>query len=113
MMRPLPPYWTIVWFCLWTGSQAMMLLPHFWGLALDVWDSRRARHVFPVMAGFGLTGGLAGGAFAAWSTPLVQQVGLMWMMAGLLAFAHGLTRIVERYRARRPSALETRSTTSR
>ena len=112
-MLPIAPHWTIVWFYLWTGSQAMMLLPHFWGLALDVWDSRRARHLFPVLAGCGLIGGLAGGAFSAWSTPLVQRVGLMWVMAGLLVAAHGLTRIVERYRARRPSPIETKSAASR
>ena len=38
-------------FYVWTGSQAMMLLPHFWVLALDLWDTRRARRVFPVLAG--------------------------------------------------------------
>jgi ATP/ADP translocase/HEAT repeat protein len=112
-MLPISRHWTIVWFYLWTGSQAMMLLPHFWGLALDVWDSRRARRVFPVMAGFGLIGGLAGGAFSAWTTPLIKRVGLMWFMVALLAVAHLLTRIVERYRARRPSPTEGKSTASR
>ena len=112
-MLPISPHWTIVWFYLWTGSQAMMLLPHFWGLALDVWDSRRARSVFPVLAGFGLIGGLAGGAFSAWSTPLVRRVGLMWFMVALLAFSHLLSLIVERYRARQPSPVEAKSTASR
>jgi AAA family ATP:ADP antiporter len=110
---PISRHWTVVWFYLWTGSQAMMLLPHFWGLALDVWDSRRARHVFPLLAGCGLIGGLAGGAFAAWSTPLVQRVGLMWFMVALLTMAHVLTRIVERFRARRPVPVEAKSTASR
>src|SRR5690242_16677720 len=87
-LLPLSRHWTVVWFYLWTGSQAMMLLPHFWGVALDAWDSRRARHIFPLLAGCGLIGGLAGGAFSAWSTPLVQRVGLMWVMAALLAVAH-------------------------
>jgi ATP/ADP translocase/HEAT repeat protein len=112
-LLPISRHWTIVWFYLWTGSQAMMLLPAFWGLALDVWDSRRARQVFPALAGCGLIGGLAGGAFSAWSTPLIQRVGLMWFMAALLAMAHLLTRIVERYRARRPSPVEIKSTGSR
>jgi len=64
---PRARHWTIVGFYIWTGSQAMMLLPHFWALALDVWDSRRARKVFPLFGGCGLLGGLVGGAFAAWS----------------------------------------------
>src|SRR5689334_14023653 len=99
---PLSRHWTIVWFYLWTGSQAMMLLPHFWGLALDAWDSRRARTVFPLLAGCGLIGGLAGGAFSAWSAPVLQQVGLMWVMVALLGVAHVLSLTVERDRARRP-----------
>src|SRR5512140_2251313 len=45
VMFPRARHWTIVAFYIWTGSQAMMLLPHFWALALDVWDSRRARNV--------------------------------------------------------------------
>ena len=109
---PIARHWTIVWFYLWTGSQAMMLLPHFWGLALNVWDSRRARHVFPALAGCGLIGGLAGGAFSAWSTPLIRPSGLMWIMAALLAAAHLLTLVVERHRTRRPEQTEDRSSAS-
>ena len=82
-----------------------MLLPHFWALALDVWDSRRARNVFPLFGGCGLLGGLAGGAFAAWSTPFLKQAGLMWTLAGLLVVAHALTLVVERHRARRPTPI--------
>ena len=110
---PYARHWTIVGFYLWTGSQAMMLLPHFWALALDVWDSRRARSVFPLLAGCGLIGGLLGGAFAAWSTPVLKQAGLMWTLSGLLVLAYALTRVVERHRARRQSPLEVSSTTSR
>ncbi len=106
-------HWTIAAFYIWTGSQAMMLLPHFWGLALDVWDSRRARSIFPLFGGCGLLGGLAGGAFAAWSTPLLKHVGLMWTMSGLLVASYGLTRIVERNRALRPAPLEASTKTSR
>jgi AAA family ATP:ADP antiporter len=105
-------HWTIVGFYLWTGSQAMMLLPHFWALALDVWDSRRARNVFPLFGGFGLLGGLAGGAFAAWSTPILNPAGLMWMLAGLLVVAYALTLLVEVHRARRPTPIEATSTAS-
>jgi ATP/ADP translocase len=110
---PYARHWTIVGFYLWTGSQAMMLLPHFWALALDVWDSRRARSVFPLLAGCGLIGGLLGGAFAAWSTPVLKQAGLMWTLSGLLVLAYALTRVVERHRAHRKSPLEVSSTTSR
>jgi len=62
---PLFRHWTVVVFYVWTGSQTMMLLPHFWALALDAWDSRRTRTLFPLLAGCGLLGGLAAGAFAA------------------------------------------------
>jgi len=110
---PRARHWTIVGFYIWTGSQAMMLLPHFWALALDVWDSRRARRVFPLLGGCGLLGGLVGGAFAAWLTPVLHQEGLMWSLSGLLAGAYVLTRVVERHRARRPAPLEVTSTTSR
>ncbi len=88
-------------FYVWTGSQAMMLLPHFWGLALDVWDSRRARRLFPLLAGCGLIGGLVGGGVAAWALPFIQRVGLLWTLPALLGAAYALTRVVERHRSRR------------
>ena len=94
--------WTTALFYVWTGSQAMMLLPHFWVLALDLWDSRRARRIFPLLAGCGLMGGLAGGAFAGWTTPLLQRVGLLWILPVFLLGAHALTRSLEVHRAHRP-----------
>lgn len=103
---PLERHWTTACFYLWTGSQAMMLLPHFWLLALDVWDSRRARRIFPILTGFGLLGGLVGGALAAWLTPVVQRAGLMWTLAGLLLAAHALTLVVQSHRARHPGPVE-------
>ena len=103
---------TTALFYVWTGSQAMMLLPHFWGLALDVWDSRRARLLFPLLAGCGLIGGLAGGGFAGWSSPLIKRIGLMWMLPALLLVAHALTRAVEEHRARRPGPVVAPSTVS-
>ena len=96
---PHAPHRTAAAFYLWTGSQAMLLLPHFWLLALDVWDSRRARRLFPVLSGCGLLGGITGGAFGAWSLPILRRVGLMWTLAGLLVLAHLLTRLLERQRA--------------
>lgn len=109
---PSAPGWTVVGFYIWTGSQAMMLLPHFWSLALDVWDSRRARSVFPLFGGCGLLGGLAGGAFAAWSPPSLKHAGLIWVISGLLVIAYALTRVVERHRARRPAPPEPASNSS-
>jgi ATP:ADP antiporter, AAA family len=103
---PFARRWTTAVFYVWAGSQAMMLLPHFWGLALDVWDSRRARSVFPFLGGCGLVGGLVGGAYAAWATPVVGRDGLMWSLSGLLIAAHLLTRVIERHRARRPGPIE-------
>lgn len=111
-LLPHARHWTAVGFYVWTGSQAMMLLPHFWELALDVWDSRRARDVFPLFGGFALIGGMVAGAFAAWSTPFLSQVGLMWTLPGLLILAYALTRALEKHRARRPAPAEMTSTTS-
>jgi ATP:ADP antiporter, AAA family len=97
---PYARHWTTGLFYLWTGGQAMMLLPHFWGLALDVWNSRRARLLFPILSGCGLMGGLAGGGFAAWSARFVPHTGLMWILSGLLIIAAALTGSVERHRER-------------
>jgi len=103
---------TTALFYIWTGSQAMMLLPHFWGLALDVWDSRRARLLFPLLAGSGLVGGLVGGGLAGWSLPFIQRVGLMWTLPLLLAAAHALTRAVEGHRSHSPGPEVVTSTAS-
>jgi len=95
---------TAAGFYVWTGSQAMMLLPHFWLLALDLWDTRRARRVFPVLAGCGLLGGLAGGAISRWFTRW-GTTGLMWTLASTLVLALGLTRLAERDRRRPPRTM--------
>ena len=97
---PRARHWVAGLFYLWTGAQAMMLLPHFWGLALDVWNSRRARRLFPLLSGCGLLGGLAGGGFAAWSAPFIHPAGLMWILSGLLVAARGLTSSIDRHRTR-------------
>ena len=110
---PFARHWTTAVFYVWAGSQAMMLLPHFWALALDVWDSRQARSVFPLLGGCGLIGGLAGGAYAAWATPIVKRDGLMWTLSALLIAAHFLTRVIEGHRARRPGPIEVQHTVSR
>lgn len=101
---PLWPRVTTGFFYVWTGSQAMMLLPHFWVLALEVWDSRRARRVFPFLAGCGLVGGLLAGGFAGWLTHVAQRVGLPVTFLLLLVVAHLLTRAVERHRVHREAA---------
>jgi ATP/ADP translocase/HEAT repeat protein len=100
-------------FYLWTGSQAMLLIPHFWVLALDVWDSHRARRLFPVLSGCGLVGGLLGGGIAGWLTPVVKRVGLIWIVAVLFIVAHALTRMIEKRRKRRESPLEFATSLSR
>jgi ATP/ADP translocase len=105
---PIAPHRTTALFYLWTGSQAMMLLPHFWVLALDVWDSRRARRIFPMLGGFGLIGGTLGGVYAGWAMPLVRRAGLMWTLCALLVLAHALTRVAERHRVHRPGPVERR-----
>ena len=106
-------HWTAAALYLWTGSQAMLLLSHFWVLALDVWDSRRARRVFPVLSGFGLIGGLLGGAIAAWLTPVVRRNGLAWIVTLLIVLAYLLTQLIELGHRRHPRLIEARSTVSR
>ncbi|HET9253251.1 MAG TPA: hypothetical protein VFP58_14150, partial [Candidatus Eisenbacteria bacterium] len=103
---PLERHWATAVFYVWAGSQAMMLLPHFWALALDVWDSRRARRMIPILGGCGLIGGLAGGVFAGWAAPVVKQGGLLWSLPGLLLAAHLLTRVIEKHRARGHSPIQ-------
>jgi len=113
ILFPIAPHWTSGAFYLWTGSQAMMLLPHFWVLASDVWDSRRARRLFPVLAGFGLIGGILAGAAAGWAGPLLSSIGLPWLLVALLVLAHLLSSSIERRRPRRPSPTDLATTTSR
>ena len=91
LVFPLAKHVTALVFYLWTGSQAMMLLPHFWVIALDAWDPRRARRVFPLLSGCGLLGGVVGGGIAGWLTPLVQRAGLLWTLVALLVVAYFLT----------------------
>ena len=113
LLFPVAPHWTAALFYLWTGSQAMMLLPHFWVLAMDVWDSRRARRLFPVLTGCGLIGGILGGAAAGWVVPVASSIGLPWLLAFLLVATHLLALAVERRRPRRPSPAEIATSTSR
>src|SRR5687767_1093568 len=110
---PLSRTFTTAVFYLWTGSQAMLLIPHFWVLALDVWDSHRARRLFPLLSGFGLIGGLLGGGIAGWLTPVVKRVGLMWIVAALLIAVYLLTRTIEKRRGRRSSPMEFATSQSR
>lgn len=113
LVFPVAKHITSAVFYLWTGSQAMMLLPHFWVIALDAWDPRRARRVFPLLSGCGLVGGAAGGAMAAWLTPVVQRAGLLWTLAGFLVLVFLLTRVAEgMVERRRPPAAATAPTGS-
>ena len=91
--------WLAGAFYLWTGSQLMMLIPHFWLLAIDQWDSRRARTVFPILTGCGLLGGMAGGAFAHFTTDSLGVTGLLWSLTALLI---GVTTLTVLLHDRRP-----------
>jgi ATP:ADP antiporter, AAA family len=113
LVFPLNRHWTAAVFYLWTGSQAMILLPHFWSLALDVWDSRRARRLFPLFSASGLLGGILGGSAAGWLTPVLKRVGLMWTLGGLLIIAHVITRVVDSHRQHRPSPADATAAASR
>jgi hypothetical protein len=84
LLFPFEKHWLVAAFYIWTGSQLMMLIPQFWILALDLWDSRQARTIFPFLTGCGLAGGLAAGAFANQATARLGIEGLLWSMALLL-----------------------------
>jgi AAA family ATP:ADP antiporter len=103
MLLPRARHLTAALFYLWTSSQAMMLLPHFWAMALDLWNSRRARRLFPLLGGCGLIGGLLGGALAAGSAKVLPQTGLIWMVPALLLVVRFLTAAIERRHVRRPA----------
>jgi AAA family ATP:ADP antiporter len=92
-------------FYLWVSSQAIVLLPHFWAMALDLWDSRRARRLFPLLGGCGLLGGLAAGALAAASAKVLPQTGLIWSLPALLIAVRLLTATIEARHVRRPAAV--------
>lgn len=113
LLYPVSRTWTTAAFYLWTGSQAMLLIPHFWVLALDVWDSHRARRLFPILSGCGLLGGLVGGGIAGWLTPFVRRVGLIWIVVALFVLVHLLTRSIDRHRARRVGPMEIATSLSR
>jgi len=113
ILFPIAPHWTAGAFYLWTGSQAMMLLPHFWVLALDIWDARRARRLFPVLTGFGLLGGILAGAAAGWAGPMLSSIGLPWLLVALLVVAHLLASSIERRRPRRTGSIDLATNASR
>ena len=101
LLLPRAPHLTAGLFYLWTSSQAMVLLPHFWAMALDLWNSRRARRLFPLLGGCGLIGGLLGGALAAGSAKVLPQTGLIWVVPALLTVVRLLTEAIERRHVRR------------
>lgn len=99
-------------FYVWAGSQAMMLLPYFWLLALELWDPRRAQAIFPYFSGAGLLGGVAGGAFANWAVERIGIDGLLWTLAGLLLVARVVTLVLDRQIPVRPFVTQAGSATS-
>ena len=100
ILYPIEHHWLAAGFYVWTGSQLMMLIPHFWLLALDRWDNRRARVVFPILTGFGLLGGVMGGALAHFALPRIGVGGLFWTFAAMLCVA---TLVVAVLLGRRPA----------
>ncbi len=110
ILYPVEPHWLAAGFYVWTGSQLMMLIPHFWLLALDQWDNRRARAVFPILTGCGLLGGVLGGALAHFALPRIGVGGLFWAFAAMLCAATLVVAVLlGRRPARAPSRAETAS----
>jgi AAA family ATP:ADP antiporter len=95
-------HWLPALYYVWVGSQAMLLISHFWLAALDAWDSRRARTLFPILAGFGLLGGMAGGGLARWGAQRIGDGGLLWAVFGLLCVVHVLNFVLGGQAAARP-----------
>lgn len=113
LLFPLEKHWLAGAYYVWAGSQGMMGLAHFWVLALEVWDTRRARRLFPLLAGFGLLGGVAGGFFAKWAASQIGLDGLLWTVAGTLLVARGLTAFLGSRRVERPLAAQMEVASSR
>jgi ATP/ADP translocase/CRP-like cAMP-binding protein len=90
-LQPFEPAWLPALFYVWSGSQALLLLSHFWITALDAWDSQRARVIFPLLTGFGLLGGIAGGAFSGWGVESLGITRLLWITCALLVAVRLLT----------------------
>ncbi|HWN81095.1 MAG TPA: hypothetical protein VNM87_03260, partial [Candidatus Udaeobacter sp.] len=105
LAHPKDHHWLAAAFYLWTGSQLMMLIPHFWLLAIDQWDSRRARTVFPILTGCGLMGGVGGGALAHYGTRWLGVTGLLWSLALLLSAVTALTMLLAGRRPTRTPAM--------
>ena len=113
MLDPLEPPWLPALLYVWTGSQAMILLSHFWISALDAWDSQRARTIFPLLTGFGLLGGIAGGAFAGWGAQFLGMSRLLWILCALLIAVRLLTIWLSVKVPVRPLNTQVASSTSR
>lgn len=113
LLLPAEQRWLALGFYIWSGSQGMLLLSHFWALALDVWDSQRARRIFPLLTGCGLLGGVAGGALAHQAAPRIGMAGLLWVLTGLLVLVRLLTTLLSRRQALRPMTSQLTGSESR
>ncbi|MEO6462154.1 MAG: HEAT repeat domain-containing protein, partial [Candidatus Eisenbacteria bacterium] len=91
LLEPAQLSWLPAAFYIWTGSQALLLLSHFWISALDAWDSQRARRIFPLLTGAGLVGGIAGGALAGWGVERLGATSLLWILCTVLVVVRILT----------------------
>jgi AAA family ATP:ADP antiporter len=112
-LDPLEPPWLPAVLYVWTGSQALLLLSHFWIGALDAWDSQRARTIFPLLTGFGLLGGIAGGAFAGWGAQFLGMSLLLWILCATLIAVRLLTIWLSVKLPVRPLNTQVASSTSR
>jgi ATP/ADP translocase/HEAT repeat protein len=99
--------WLAGAFYVWAGSQAIMVIPYFWVVALEVWDPRRARDVFPLLSAAGLLGGVVGGAFATWGAHRLGTQGLLWALTALLLLARVISLTLDKQLPSRPFASQT------
>ncbi len=112
LLAPSHPPWLPAAFYIWTGSQTLLLVSHFWITALDAWDSQRARRIFPLLTGCGLLGGVAGGTFAGIFAGRRGETFLLWVLCGLLLAFRLLTLVLKARLPQRPLLTQVAAGTS-
>ncbi len=112
LISPSHPSWLPAAFYVWTGSLTLLLVSHFWIVALDAWDSQRARRIFPLLTGSGLLGGVAGGVFAGVFAGRRGETFLLWVLCGLLLAFRVLTLMLSVRLPQRPLVTQVAAGTS-
>lgn len=91
-----PSWLPAVIFCT-VESMFLLFMMHFWTFANSVFDPREGKRIFPLLAGAGLLGTIAGSLICKPLSGLIGTVNLFFVWSGLLVICIPLT--VRAYRA--------------